>query len=142
MTNSGIREWPLSLTHLTKRLIHLELSNNENLGNFLDSPNKMQLVEEIDIHLNYCDELYFHYFPQLGCLHLFDSNIVSIPESISRFPKLEKIYIKNCKQLRQIPMLPQSVRHVVVKKCPLLDPQSSSRLLNQVIFFVTFSKYV
>ena len=34
MSNSGIREWPSSLTHLTKGLFWLELSNNENLGNF------------------------------------------------------------------------------------------------------------
>ena len=166
MTNSGIREWPLSLTHLTKRLIHLELSNDENLGNFLRSPNKLQLLEEIDIptansfdgfsgygflhleelYLNSCDgdinELDFQYFPRLSYLAIRDSNIISITQSISGLARLETIEIDNCKQLREIPTLPHSVRRVHVYECPSLDPQSSSRLLNQVIFFVTFSKYV
>ncbi|KAK9990031.1 hypothetical protein SO802_025016 [Lithocarpus litseifolius] len=155
LTNSGIREWPSSLTHLTKELMYLTLSNSKNLGNFLHSPNKLQLLEEIDIstansfdcfsgygflsltqlHLNHCDgditELDFHYFPQLRYLHIYDCNIISIPQSISGLARLETIRIKYCKQLREIPTLPQSIRNVVVNKCPSLDLHSSSRLLIQ-----------
>ena len=156
MSNSGIREWPSSLTHLTKGLYKLELSNNENLGNFLHSPNKLQLLEEIDIPtansfdgfsvcgflhlkdlcLNSCDgdinELDFQYFPRLSHLTIRNSNIISITQRISGLARLETIEIDNCKQLREIPTLPHSVRYVLVKKCPSLDPQSSSRLLIQV----------
>ncbi|KAK4581827.1 hypothetical protein RGQ29_025116 [Quercus rubra] len=155
MSNSGIREWPSSLTHLTKGLFWLELSNNENLGNFLHSPNKLQLLEEIDIptansfdgfsgygflHLEYlfldsCDgdinELYFQYFPRLSHLTISNSNIISITQRISGLARLKTIHINNCKQLREIPTLPHSVRHVHVYECPSLDPQSSSRLLIQ-----------
>ncbi|XP_050244563.1 disease resistance protein RUN1 isoform X4 [Quercus robur] len=153
--NSGIREWPSSFTHLTKGLHRLELSNNENLWNFLHSRNKLQLLEEIDIptansfdgflgygflsltylRLNSWDgditELDFQYFPLLRELHIYDSNIISIPQSISGLARLETIHIRNCKRLREIPTLPQSVRCVSVSKCPSVDPQSVSRLLIQ-----------
>ena len=156
MSNSGIREWPSSLTHLTKWLCSLELSNVENLGNFLHSPNKLQLLEEIDIPtansfdgfsgygfpilvhlcLNSCDgdinEFDSQYFPRLIRLTISNSNIISITQRISGLARLETIEIENCKQLREIPTLPHSVRDVRVKKCPSLDPQSSSRLLIKV----------
>ena len=156
MINSGIREWPSSLTHLTKGLFWLYLSNNENLGNFLHSPNKLQLLEEIDIPtansfdgfsgygflhlnsliLNSCDgdinELDFQYFPRLIYLAISNSNIISITQKISGLARLESIEIDNCKQLREIPTLPHSVRRVRIYKCPSLDPQSSSRLLIRV----------
>ena len=156
MSNSGIREWPSSLTHLTKGLLSLTLSNIENLGNFLHSPNKLQLHEEIDIptansfdgfsgygflHLRLlflysCDgdinELDFQYFPRLFRLTISNSNIISITQKIREWPTLRFIKIDNCKQLREIPTLPHSVRHVHVYECPSLDPQSSSRLLIQV----------
>ena len=133
MGNSGIREWPSSLTHLTKGLSWLSLSNNENLGNFLHSPNKLQLLEEIDIptansfdgfsgygfpyleylFLNSCDgdinELDFQYFPRLNYLAISNSNIISITQRISGLARLQTIDIYNCKQLREIPTLPHSV---------------------------------
>ncbi|XP_050242209.1 disease resistance protein RUN1-like [Quercus robur] len=156
MANSGIREWPSSFMHLTKGLHILELSNNENLWNFLHSRNKLQLPEEIDVpttnpfdgfsgygfrSLEYLwlyswdgdiTELDFQYFLPLRELHIDDSNIISIPQSISGLTKLESIHIAYCKRLREIPTLPQSVRSVYVSKCPSVDPQSFSRLLIQI----------
>ncbi|XP_050244577.1 disease resistance protein RUN1-like [Quercus robur] len=151
MTNTVIREWPSSFTHLTKGLFELVLYNNENLWNILHSRNKLQLLEEIDIPtansfdgflsleslwLDSWDgvitELDFQYFPLLSHLYILDSNFISIPQSISGLARLQYISIKNCKQLREIPMLPQSVKEAHVRKCPSLDPQSSSRLLIQV----------
>uniref|UniRef100_A0A7N2M4Y6 TIR domain-containing protein n=1 Tax=Quercus lobata TaxID=97700 RepID=A0A7N2M4Y6_QUELO len=155
MSNCGIREWRSSFTHLTKGLCDLELSNNENLWNFLHSRNKLQLLEEIDIptansfdgfsgygflsltdlELNSWDgditELDFQYFPLLSDLRIYDSNIISIPQSISGLARLKPIRIENCKQLREIPTLAQSVRCVFVSECPSVDPQSVSRLLIQ-----------
>ena len=72
------------------------------------------------------------YFPVLKCLYLDDINIVTIPESISKFTRLKRLEIKNCKYLREIPRLPQSLRHAVIMNCQSLDPISSNRLLSQV----------
>ena len=150
--DSNIREWPLSLRYLTKGVINLELSKCENLGKgkFLDSTNKLQLLEEICKGLHISPEIFGiqcygetlidldfcmknDFFPALRHVTIEDSNIVSIPESIFRLPRLKEIYISNCKELReiQIPRLPQSIRRVIIQKCPSLLPQSS-RLLNQV----------
>ena len=72
------------------------------------------------------------YFPELDSLDLSETNIVSIPESLSRFANLAVLQLRNCKQLREIQRLPQSVRDVDVRNCYSLNAQSSSRLLNQV----------
>ncbi|XP_030961373.1 uncharacterized protein LOC115982797 isoform X1 [Quercus lobata] len=67
------------------------------------------------------------YFPTLERIDLFRNNIVTVPESISRFPRLKSLYIRDCKLLREIQGLPHA------KNCMLLDTQSPSGLLNQVI---------
>ena len=72
------------------------------------------------------------YFPVLKYLYLDDVNISTIPESISKFTRLYRLEIKNCKYLREIPRLPQSLRHAVILNCQSLDPISSNRLLSQV----------
>ncbi|XP_075659826.1 TMV resistance protein N-like isoform X2 [Castanea sativa] len=74
-----------------------------------------------------------NYFPALEWIDLSGTNIVTIPESISRFPKLEELEISSCKLLREIQGLPQSIRRVYAQDCMLLDTQSPSGLLNQVI---------
>nr|POE61253.1 hypothetical protein CFP56_61767 [Quercus suber] len=70
-------------------------------------------------------------FPVLEFLFRGDSNIVTLPESISRSPRLELLDIDNCKQLREIPRLPQSMGMVDARNCIGLDPKTSNRLLNQ-----------
>ena len=156
--DSNIRVWPSSLRYLTEGIVTLRILECENLGKFLDSTNKLQLLEEIDTpFLNYFDifpeglgnpllvcyrkiliDLDFcmknDFFPALRHVTIEDSNIVSIPECIFGLSTLKEIYIRNCKELREIqnPRLPQSIRHVMIEKCPSLLPQSSSRLLNQV----------
>nr|POE99698.1 hypothetical protein CFP56_56395 [Quercus suber] len=64
-------------------------------------------------------------------LALDHSGIVTIPEGISRFTTLQRLGIYNCQKLREIPRLPPSIRTVNADHCYRLDPQSSSRLLNQ-----------
>ncbi|XP_075656959.1 putative disease resistance protein RPP1 [Castanea sativa] len=73
------------------------------------------------------------YFPALEWINLSQTNIVTIPESISKFPRLEELDITSCKLLREIQGLPQSIRRVFAEDCMLLDTQSPSGLLNQVI---------
>ena len=79
------------------------------------------------------------YFPVLTDLSLASTDIVTIPESISRFTTLRQLFLTNCKKLREIPRLPQSIRTVCAKNCDRLDTQSSSRLLNQVSLSFSFS---
>ena len=76
------------------------------------------------------------FFPALEFINLSRTNIVTIPESFSRFPKLEALRIADCKLLREIEGLPHSIRWVDAENCILLDTQSPSGLLNQVSLFL------
>ena len=122
VTYGNIREWPLSLRYLTEGIIDLFILECENLGKFLDSTNKLQLLEEIDtpvcnhfniiptitlfvryreiLNLDFCMKNDF--FPALRDVTIQDCNIVSIPECIFRLPRLKGISIRNCKELREI----------------------------------------
>ena len=86
------------------------------------------------------------YFPALEFIALSYTNIITIPESISRFPRLRGLRIEDCEHLREVQRLPISIRRVYAENCPMLDNES---LLNQVslfllsykeTIFVTFSK--
>ena len=76
------------------------------------------------------------YFLALVRIYLSGTNIITIPESISRFPRLRVLSIENCKHLREIQGLPLSISWVDAYNCPLLDYESSSGLLNQVSLFL------
>ncbi|XP_050266965.1 disease resistance protein RUN1-like isoform X2 [Quercus robur] len=76
------------------------------------------------------------YFPTLEVIDLGCTNIITIPESISRFPRLKELLIDNCKHLREIQGLPLSISWVYARNCPLLDNESPSGVLNQVIEIV------
>ncbi|KAK4598519.1 hypothetical protein RGQ29_015825 [Quercus rubra] len=151
---SGIRELPSSIEHLTK-LETLSLDKCENLQYLPDSIYKLQQLRildttttklrptcnSIDISSGYgfvkmkpLDLLMkLDYFPALEMIDLSETNIVTIPKNISRLPRLESLLISNCKLLCEIQGLPQSIRTVLAENCMLLDSQSPSGLLNQVI---------
>ena len=76
------------------------------------------------------------YFPALEWIDLAGTDIITIPESISRFPRLRGLSIYDCKHLREIQGLPLSISTVDVDNCPLLDYESPSGLLNQVSLFL------
>ena len=76
------------------------------------------------------------YFPALEGILLSGNNIITIPESISRFRRLRSLSIYDCKHLREIQGLPLSISTVDVYNCPLLDYESPSGLLNQVSLFL------
>ena len=76
------------------------------------------------------------YFPALEWIFLSHTNIITIPESISRFPRLRVLSLHNCKHLREIQGLPLSIIKVEAYNCPLLDYESPSGLLNQVSLFL------
>ena len=85
-------------------------------------------------------------FPVLERLLLSNSNIVTIPESITTFTRLNYLELRNCVWLQEIPRLPQSIDEVDAENCRSLDLQSSRRLFDQVSFYlsiiVTFLNYV
>ena len=117
-SHSNIREWPSSLWILTRGLQKLDLLYCLNLGDILVS-----ILMKPDS------------FPRLNYLRIDGSNIVTIPESISRFTSLKHLSMRCCKKLREIPRLPRSIRRVDAANCTSLDLPSSCRLLNQVSSF-------
>ena len=106
---------------IKKSYAFIDLSN---VGN-LDLSNVENLIE-LDFLMK------SDYFPILECLYLSEINIITIPESITKFTRLEALGIKCCKYLREIPRLPQSIRRVYILNSHSLHPQSSNRLLSQV----------
>ena len=118
LSGSGIQELPSSIEYLTG-LELLDLSCCKNL--------KLRQTFDYLDGFSKCG-----YFPVLCSLDLSETNIVSIPESLSRFASLEFLYMRDCKQLWEISRLPQSVRYVDLSNCYSLNAQSSNRLLNQV----------
>ena len=146
----NLRDLPYSIYKL-QRLYILRASNCSKLKidkgppcNSVGSLSKCGFLRLVKLDLSNCENLikldFFMmpvYFPALTYLSLYGSNIVAIPESISRFPRLIELEIENCMQLREIQGLPQSIRRVIARNCLSLDPQSSSRLLNLVSLFLS-----
>ena len=138
-------------------LDELSLNGYSELTNFLVKANKSQMQEELkfsgpigflcltELNLSGCVGIKAEldswmqpdYFPLLTYLNLDFTSIVTIPESISRFTGLQYLSIRDCKKLQNIPRLPQSIRIVDAQNCYRLDPQSTSRLWNQVSLFLS-----
>ena len=159
LDRSDIREVPSSIEHLTK-LDTLSLFECKNLQNLPDSIYKLQQLRILGTSTTKlrptCNSFdssskYFQhyeniieldllmkpdYFPTLEIIDLSETNIVTIPKSISRFSRLNSLFIRNCKLLREIQGLPQSISQVFADNCILLDSQSPSGLLNQVSLFL------
>ncbi|KAK7858345.1 hypothetical protein CFP56_013064 [Quercus suber] len=117
----------------------LSLDDCRNLGDFLVSFSRYEFTNLRQLQVQNCDGKIIEShiltrpksFPSLIYLCLSDSNIVTIPRSISRFPRLRELFVRNCKKLREISRLPQSIRLVCATNCMSLDLPSSCRLLNQ-----------
>ena len=146
----GMRELPSSLLYLTgleqlrlgvRKLTNFLVGAN-NFNNF-SGPTGFLCLNELNLsgspRIEVESWMQPEYFPALRRLYLRKTNIVTIPESISRFMRLECLDIEDCKKLREIPRLPQSIRSVDARNCDRLDTQSSSRLLNQVSLSFSFS---
>ena len=113
---------------IRKSFAFLDLSNVQNL----DLSNVGNLIE-LDF-LKKSD-----YFPVLERLFINEINIITIPESITKFTRLETLGIKSCKYLQEIPRLPQSIRGVYILNTHSLHPQSSNRLFSQVCLSLSFN---
>ena len=126
LSYSDIRGLPSSLLYLTG----LDQFRGARIIGFLCLTQLNLCGARINIELD--SWMQPNYFPVLTFLYLSYTGIVTIPESISRFTTLQELYISDCKKLRELPRLPQSIRTVDAQNCDRLDTQSSSRLLNQV----------
>ena len=116
---------------LLQKLKEWDLSSCEKLQ-FL--PSQLRLKSLFSFNLTGCQRL--EKFPEihpemerLGILILSSSGIkiITILESL----RLGLLFVDNCKQLREIQGVPQSIRNVHARDCMLLDTQP---LLNQVCF--------
>ena len=105
----------------------LDLSNVQNL----DLSNVGNLIE-LDFLMK------SDYFPVLKHLYLSEINIITIPESITKFTRLETLGIKCCKYLREISSLPQSIIRVYILNSHSLHPQSSNGLFSKVSLSLSF----
>nr|XP_023892451.1 TMV resistance protein N-like [Quercus suber] len=142
LKGSGIREVPSSIEHLTG-LCKLSLYELRRLQELSIPTAKLRPtsgygfvnMKEVSFR-GYKSRIELDllmkpdYFPALERIDLSYTNIVTIPETISR---LEKLSITNCKLLREIQGLPQSISQVFAENCMLLDIQSPSGLFNQVV---------
>ena len=147
----GFRELPSSLLYLTglnplglgvSKLTNFLACNSFN--NFSGPTgflclNKLDLSGSPRIKVELDSWMQPEYFPALTSLNLGNTNIVTIPESISRFTTLQTLEIQDCKKLREILGLPRSIRTVCATNCDRLDTQSSSRLLIHVCLSFSFS---
>ena len=77
-----------------------------------------EIRSEIEFILNYCCPL------TLEELEFLDSEVVTLPESMSRCERLHTLIIRDCDELREIRRLPHSIRRVQVASCHSLDLQS------------------
>jgi Leucine-rich repeat (LRR) protein len=78
----------------------------------------------------------------LKSLSFSDMNGVTLPNSIKRFERLHELCIENCKELQEIPRLPQSIREVRVLNCDSLDSSSSSKISLKVSFLSLSHKVI
>ncbi|KAL4601304.1 hypothetical protein ACB092_11G262500 [Castanea dentata] len=87
----------------------------------------IEIRSEIEFILNYCCPF------TLEQLHIYHSELVTLPESMSRSERLHTLVIVGCNELREIPRLPHSIRRVEVEDCDSLDLQSFFQLLPEII---------
>jgi hypothetical protein len=93
-----------------------------------------KIHSEIDFILTIC-------WPHtLEKLNIDNSNVVTLPESISRFERLHYLAIVNCNEFRDIPRLPRSIRDVYLSNCDSLDSSSSTKLFHQVSLSLSLLK--
>ena len=77
-----------------------------------------KICSEIEFILNYCCP------HTLEELIIFNTEVVTLPKSMSRFERLHTLLIHGCNEFQEIPRLPHSIRRVEVVSRHSLDLQS------------------
>jgi hypothetical protein len=116
-----------------------QCNSNEGFSNVFPSLKYLKLSNfkirsEIDFILTIC------WSHTLESLTINGSNVVTLPESISRFERLDRLCIDNCNEFRDIPRLPRSIRKVELSNCDSLDSSSSTKLFPQVSLSLSLLK--
>ena len=112
---------------------------NEGFSNVFPNLKELRLGDfkihsEIDFILTIC------WSHKLESLIIYNSNVVTLPESISRFERLHYLVIYNCNEFRDIPRLPRSIREVGLLNCDSLDSSASTKLFHQVSLSLSLLK--
>ncbi|TQD70361.1 hypothetical protein C1H46_044103 [Malus baccata] len=131
---SGIRELP-SIAYFT-RLKNLKASGCE-LQNIQPLPfgKKVKFDEvsscstnlQLSLDLEGCNLSESDFLVPLDCwsaltvLNLSRNNFVSLPDCISKFVNLMTLFLRDCKRLREIPVLPPELKELYLEGCTSLD---------------------
>nr|BCM78831.1 candidate crown gall disease resistance protein 2 [Malus hybrid cultivar] len=131
---SGIRELP-SIAYFT-RLQTLKASGCE-LQNIQLLPfgKKVKFDEvsscstnlQLFLHLEGCNLSESDFLVPLDCwsaltqLNLSRNNFVSLPDCISKAVNLERLFLRDCKTLREIPILPPKLKELYLNDCTSLE---------------------
>jgi Leucine-rich repeat (LRR) protein len=112
---------------------------NEGFSNVFPNLKELCLYDfkihsEIDFILTIC---WPHTLEQL---YIYNSNVVTLPESISRFERLYYLGITYCNEFQDIPRLPRSIRYVDLSSCDSLDSSASTKLFHQVSLSLSLLK--
>ena len=141
----NLRDLPDGIYKLQQlRVLDIPTAKLRPTCNSFDNSSGYGFLNMTSLMLMYCESIIEldllmkpDYFPALDYLNLSGTNIITLPESISRFPRLDTLSIYGCKHLREVQGLPLSIKMVYATNCPLLDNES---LLNQVSLFLLVIK--
>ncbi|XP_048431221.1 disease resistance protein RUN1-like isoform X2 [Pyrus x bretschneideri] len=133
--NSGIRELPSSIAYLTG-LTHVTASGCE-LQNIQLLPfgKKVKFDEvsscgtnlQLSLDLEGCNLSERDFLAPLDCwsaltsLNLSRNNFVSLPNCISKVVNLKTLFLRDCKRLREIPVLPPKLEELYLDDCTSLE---------------------
>nr|POE78844.1 hypothetical protein CFP56_71822 [Quercus suber] len=101
--------------------------------NDFHSPVGLKYLTLFGENVSELDVLEFDYFPALRYLTLKNTSTVTIPESFIKFTTLTDLDIFDCKHFEEIQGLPQSLNYLEARNCSSWNPQSSNKILSQVI---------
>lgn len=160
--NCGIRELPSSIVHLTglvtldlqncqnlgeppNSIYKLQPLDRLSLCNIIQRPTcnsfdrsfeygfvKLKEFSLCGENVTELDFMESEYFLVLNCLVLENTSTITILKSFNRFTSLKEISIINCEKFREIQGLPEFLNCLVALNCLSWDPQSLSKILNQV----------
>ncbi|KAL0806523.1 hypothetical protein Bca101_099015 [Brassica carinata] len=107
----------------------LNLSGCSSLKSLLEPPQSVQEVTTyslLELEIDNCTEVksFSHqlsHFTRLKYLNLSSNDFESIPESITELTSLGTLHLNNCKKLKSVEDLPQSVEHLYAHGCDSLE---------------------